>query len=115
MFVYNKVNGVFVSFYCELFIDVLKGEWGFDGVVVSDWGVVFEMVENVVGGLDLEMFGLVWMFGEKLFRVVEEGWVFEVIIFDKVKWFLMVVVCMGKFDVDDVFFEFELVIDKFVY
>ena len=54
---YNRVNGVHASQNRWLLTDVLRGEWGFDGAVVSDWGAVAERVAAVGAGLDLEMPG----------------------------------------------------------
>ena len=52
---YNRINGVYASENTWLLTDVLRGEWGFDGVVVSDWGAVRDRVAAVAAGLDLEM------------------------------------------------------------
>lgn len=52
---YNRINGVYASENHWLLTDVLRGEWGFDGVVVSDWGAVRDRVAAVAAGLDLEM------------------------------------------------------------
>jgi beta-glucosidase len=52
---YNKVNGVYASEHAWLLTTVLRGEWGFDGLVVSDWGAVHDRVAALVAGLDLEM------------------------------------------------------------
>ncbi|OZC85541.1 glycosyl hydrolase [Rhodococcus sp. 06-418-1B] len=54
---YNKINGVYASENTWLLTDVLRGEWGFDGVVVSDWGAVADRPTSVAAGLDLEMPG----------------------------------------------------------
>jgi len=54
---YNKVNGKYGSEQDYLLNDILKGEWGFEGVVVSDWGAVHDRVAAVKAGLDLEMPG----------------------------------------------------------
>ena len=51
---YNRVNGTYASQNRWLLTDVLHGEWGFDGVVVSDWGAVHDRVAALVVGLDLE-------------------------------------------------------------
>lgn len=52
---YNKVNGVSASQNSWLLTEVLRETWGFDGVVVSDWGAVSDRVESLRAGLDLEM------------------------------------------------------------
>jgi beta-glucosidase len=52
---YNFVNGVAMSENKRLLTDVLRSEWGFDGVVVSDWGAVYDRVRSIAAGLDLEM------------------------------------------------------------
>ncbi|MDT7613888.1 MAG: beta-glucosidase, partial [Pseudonocardiales bacterium] len=52
---YNRVNGVWASQHRWLLTDVLRGEWGFDGLVMSDWGAVHDRVAALVAGLDLEM------------------------------------------------------------
>jgi len=52
---YNKVNGEYASQHRWLLTEVLRAEWGFDGLVVSDWGAVHDRVAALVAGLDLEM------------------------------------------------------------
>ncbi|MFG1923038.1 glycoside hydrolase family 3 C-terminal domain-containing protein [Cryptosporangium sp. NPDC048952] len=52
---YNRINGVYASEDPWLLTDVLRGDWGFDGLVVSDWGAVNERETAVAAGLDLEM------------------------------------------------------------
>lgn len=55
MCAYNKLNGVFCSENRRLLTDILRGEWGFEGLVMSDWGAVNERDRGVAAGLDLEM------------------------------------------------------------
>lgn len=55
---YNRINGVSASENPWLLNDVLREKWGFDGVVVSDWGAVRDPVEAVRSGLDLRMPGM---------------------------------------------------------
>lgn len=52
---YNKINGVFASENRWLLTDLLRNEWGFEGVVVSDWSAVTNRVAALHAGLDLEM------------------------------------------------------------
>ncbi len=52
---YNKLNGTHVSQDPWLLTDVLRGDWDYDGAVVSDWGAVLDRVESLAAGLDLEM------------------------------------------------------------
>ncbi len=52
---YNRINGVFASENKRLLTDILRDEWGFEGVVVSDWGAVSDRVAGVIAGLELEM------------------------------------------------------------
>ncbi|GGG24322.1 glycosyl hydrolase [Rhodococcoides trifolii] len=52
---YNKINGVYASENRWLLTELLRDEWGFDGLVVSDWGAVNDRVSALIAGLDLEM------------------------------------------------------------
>ena len=57
MCAYNKVNGVYASQHHWLLTQLLRDEWGYEGVVVSDWGAVADRVAAVAAGLDLTMPG----------------------------------------------------------
>ncbi|OAH10693.1 beta-glucosidase [Streptomyces jeddahensis] len=70
--------------HARLLRDVLKGEWGFSGPVVSDWAATGSTVESAVGGLDLVMPGPDGPWGEALVAAVRAGEVDEGIIDDKV-------------------------------
>lgn len=70
---YNKINGIYAAENDWLLNVVLKGEWGFKGFVVSDWGATHSTAPAVIGGLDLEMPGPPAHFGEKLKAAVAAG------------------------------------------
>ena len=55
MCAYNKVNGPYACENKELLNGFLRRDWGFDGLVMSDWGAVHSTVPSVLSGLDLEM------------------------------------------------------------
>ena len=57
MSAYNKINGTYCSENEWLLEQVLRNEWGFQGLVVSDWGGTSDRVAGVVAGGDLEMPG----------------------------------------------------------
>ncbi len=52
---YNRINGTYASEDPWLLTSVLRDEWGFEGLVMSDWGAVNDRVSALVAGLDLEM------------------------------------------------------------
>jgi len=52
---YNPVNGTYAAENRYLLTDILRDEWGFEGIVVSDWGAVSDRVKSIVAGLDLQM------------------------------------------------------------
>jgi beta-glucosidase len=70
---YNRINGIQANSNAALLRGVLKGEWGFDGVVVSDWGGSLSTIGDFVGGLDLEMPGPARSFGDKLVDALDAG------------------------------------------
>jgi beta-glucosidase len=72
MAAYNRVNGIHASEHPWLLNQVLKQEWGFDGVVVSDWGATHSSTA-VSAGLDMEMPGPAWHFGQRLVEAVNDG------------------------------------------
>jgi beta-glucosidase len=57
MVAYNKINGVYATQHHWLLTEVARGEWGYDGLFVSDWGAVADRVASVAAGLDLTMPG----------------------------------------------------------
>jgi beta-glucosidase len=70
---YNRVNGTYACAHAELLRGVLKGEWRFDGAVVSDWYAVQDGPACARGGLDLEMPGPPRHWGAKLAEAVRRG------------------------------------------
>ena len=77
MAAYNLVNGIAASEDPYLLTEILRQEWGFDGVVISDWfNSVKSTAASINAGLDLEMPAPVWR-GEKLLAAVERGEVKE--------------------------------------
>ncbi|MDF1520343.1 MAG: glycoside hydrolase family 3 C-terminal domain-containing protein [Brevefilum sp.] len=67
---YNRVNGDYASENEILLRKILKEEWGFEGVVVSDWNAVHDIFKPIKAGLDLEMPGPARYFGEDLVAAV---------------------------------------------
>ncbi len=55
MSAYNKLNGSYCSENHPLLVDKLKNEWGFKGLVMSDWGAVHSAIATFNNGLDIEM------------------------------------------------------------
>ena len=70
---YNRVNGTYATEHDYLLNEILKREWGYDGVVVSDWGAVHSTAPAATGGTDLEMPGPAQWFGDKLLAAVHAG------------------------------------------
>ena len=84
MAAYNSVNGAFMTANRPLLHDLLKTEWGFRGVVVSDWSATYTTVPSAQAGLDLVMPGPHGPWGDQLLAAVEAGTVPEADIDDKV-------------------------------
>ncbi len=82
MAAYNAVNGVPMTEPDALVNGVLRGEWGFDGVVVSDWLAARSTAGAIRGGLDIAMPGPVTVYGEALAAAVRAGEVEERLVDD---------------------------------
>ena len=112
MCAYNKVNGTFASEHYYLLTDILKEEWGFEGLVVSDWGAVRDRVAALKGGLDWEMPGPQERRVQEVITAVRSGELDEAVLDESVRRILRIVFMAtaapkgansssgGQFDVD---------------
>lgn len=98
MAAYNRVNGVYASEHPVLLNDILKREWGFDGIVMSDWFGTKSVVEAAANGLDLEMPGPTRWRGERLIAAVENGQVSMAAIDESVRRMLRTIARAGAFE-----------------
>ncbi|GHH30683.1 glycoside hydrolase family 3 C-terminal domain-containing protein [Lentzea cavernae] len=97
MSAYNAVNGHSMS-ESPLLTSPLKDEWGFDGLVVSDWGAVRSTTASAVSGQDLSMPGPWGPWGDRLVAAVEAGEVPEAAVDDKVLRLLRLAARVGALD-----------------
>lgn len=88
---YNRVNGLHASEHPRFMTDLLRGEWGFEGFVVSDWGAVNDRVKGVEAGMDLEMPSSHGINDKKIVAAVEAGTLDEALLDRNVKCILNVV------------------------
>jgi len=77
---YNRVNGTYAAENRWMLDTVLRGEWGFDGIVVSDWFGAKSTGASAIAGLDLEMPGPPRWYGGRLVEAVEAGEVPESVV-----------------------------------
>lgn len=70
---YNRVNGKYVGEDSYLLTDVLREQWGFDGLVVSDWGAVSNRIAALQAGLDLEMPASAGLRDAQIVQAVKDG------------------------------------------
>ncbi len=70
---YNRINGTYASENKWLLTDVLRDEWGYDGLVMSDWGAVSDRIKGIAAGLDLEMPGSGGVNDARIVEAVETG------------------------------------------
>ena len=89
MAAYNKVNGRWCSENKHLLTTVLRQQWGFPGMVISDWGGVHSTVDAVTAGMNVEMPGSRFM-GQALLDSVKAGKVSEAVIDQRVREILRV-------------------------
>jgi len=97
MSAYNIVNGEHMSENQHLLTDILKKEWGYQGLVVSDWVSVYSADKAANHGLDIEMPQAIWL-GDELRQAVKDGRVSETVIDDKIRRHLRVRFQAGLFD-----------------
>jgi beta-glucosidase len=95
---YNLVNGTYMTQNNHLNNEILKKEWGFDGILMSDWGATHDGVAAANGGLDLEMPSPTFMNREALLPAIKEGKIAEATIDDKVRRILRKAIEFGFFD-----------------
>src|SRR5215469_3335538 len=95
---YNLVNGVYMTANGHLNNDILKNEWGFDGILMSDWGATHDGVAAATGGLDLEMPSPTFMNRESLLPALQDGTVSMESLDDKVRRILRKAIEFGFFD-----------------
>lgn len=70
---YNEINGTLNSQNQRLLTKILRDEWGFKGLVMSDWGAVADHTAAVKAGLDLEMPGKGTESVDEIVAAVEDG------------------------------------------
>jgi beta-glucosidase len=95
---YNKINGVHADENAELLQGILKTEYGFDGIVMSDWTGTNSTVNAANNGLDLEMPGPTRWRGEALVKAVESGEVNLEAIDEAARRILRIVERVGAFE-----------------
>lgn len=95
---YNRVNGVYACEYDHTLKDILKGEWNYEGAIISDWYGTYD--EGVpAGGLDIEFPGTArWMSEEVVRKALENGSLTEHSLNDKVDRLLKVIEKAGLFE-----------------
>jgi beta-glucosidase len=98
MAAYNKVNGGRMTENLRLLRDVLKNEWGFSGVVTSDWHAARSTHATAIATLDLSMPGPHGPWGELLAQAISEGTVSEELLDDKVLRLLRLARRVGALD-----------------
>lgn len=70
---YNKLNGTYTNENIHLMREILRDEWGFDGVVVTDWGGCNDRVEGLIAGNELEMPTTDGETNQEIIRAIKSG------------------------------------------
>ena len=94
---YSAINGAFGCENAPLQKQILKGDWGFDGFVTSDWGATHSTVASATNGLDMEMPGADY-YGTALTNAINSGQVSQATIDDHVRRVLIPMFRRGLFD-----------------
>ena len=95
---YNRFRGEFASENKYLLTDVLRNDFGFEGVVISDWDAVHSCVPSALAGLDIEMPGPPIYFGDSLLLAVKNNQIPEKLIDQKVLNILKMELKLGLLD-----------------
>ena len=95
---YNPVNGEHATQNPHLNRDILKGAWGFDGILMSDWVATYDGVAAAQAGLDLEMPSAAFMDSATLRPALQAGTLSEAVIDDKVRRILRIIFRYGFYD-----------------
>jgi beta-glucosidase len=95
---YNLINGVHASQHDQIINKILKGDWGFEGFVMSDWTSVYDGVAAANAGLDLEMPSGIHMCKDSLIPAIKAGKLAEKTIDDKIFRILKQYARFGYFD-----------------
>ena len=81
---YNRVNGTYANENKHLLTDILRNEWGFDGMVVSDWGGSNDAVKAVEAGANLEMPNCGYGSAREIVKAVKDGTLSESVLDERV-------------------------------
>jgi len=95
---YNLVNGTYMTANAYINNTIAKKEWGFDGIMMSDWGATHDGIAAANGGLDLEMPSAAFMNASTLLPAIQKGTVSLAVIDDKVRRILRKAIEFGFFD-----------------
>ncbi|KAI4684154.1 hypothetical protein J4E81_009033 [Alternaria sp. BMP 2799] len=96
---YNKVNGTHADSNAFLLKQVLRGEWGWEGLVMSDWGGTNSTADSLNAGLDLEMPGPTrWRSTDAVLEAVKKGQVTEATITERARNVLNLIEKVGAFE-----------------
>lgn len=98
---YNRVQGIYGTQSPYLLNEVLKEQWGFEGIVISDWFAVVDRVEGIKSGMHVEMPGVNTVNDSLIVEAVKYGNLDESVLDDLVKEILFVVLRAQQFEKED--------------